>query len=156
MSDLTFPDIDGTFPPLKTAAPPSAPVATSAPVTPSAPVATSAPVTPSTPVAPVIPDLGIRESPSVNVPSVLSGSGRFQPIPEWTYKRFHITDVFYSKIGISAMTSLMTFSVLSIMNPPFVQEHNENPIEISKPSLSVLYCISLFVFILMMTVPIGK
>lgn len=145
MADLTFPDIDTMFQPLTAPPPVQAP---SAP----APVES---------VTPIVPDLGVRQPSAVSVPTVLSSTNnnsnpKFQPIPEWTYKRFHVTDVFYSKIGISAITSLLTFSVLSITNPPFVQEKNENPIEISKPSLTVLYCISLIIFILMMVVPVSS
>jgi len=107
-------------------------------------------------VAPIVPDLGVNTPSPVSVPTVLSNNPKFQPIPEWTYKRFQITDIFYSRVGISAITSLLTFSILSVTNPPFVQENNDNPIEISKPSLPVLYCISLVIFILMMVVPVSK
>lgn len=145
MADLTFPDIETIPGPLLATSP------VSSPVTPSAP-----PLTPSVPVAPIVPDLGVNTPSPVSVPTVLSNNPKFQPIPEWTYKRFQITDIFYSRVGISAITSLLTFSILSVTNPPFVQENNDNPIEISKPSLPVLYCISLVIFILMMVVPVSK
>jgi hypothetical protein len=138
MADLPFPGMDSL-------------------VQPSAPSAPSVPSLAATPSAQIIiPDLGVANNASVSVPNVLSNSSQFQAIPEWTYKRFHLMDVFYSKIGISAMTSLLTFSVLSIINPPFVQEKGENPIEISKPSFPILYCISLVIFIMMMVVPVSK
>lgn len=137
MSDLTFPDLDNAQPLMATSSTPTVPV------------------TPT-----LVPDLGIK-TPTVQVPNVLSPvqgatGGTYQSIPEWTYKRFQLTDIFYSKIGISAITSLLTFSILSVTNPPFVQESNENPIEISKPSLSVLYCISFVIFVMMMIIPVGK
>ena len=150
MADLTFPDIDTILRP--TPAAPAAPAASPA----SSPTSPITPVSSPSPTAPIVPDLGVDSSRSVFVPTVLSNNAHFQPIPEWTYKRFHLTDIFYSKVGISAITSLLTFSVLSITNPPFVQETNDNPIEISKPSLPVLYCISLVIFILMMVVPVSK
>ena len=156
MADLTFPDIDNVFQPLTAASPTPPSVAPVAPVTPIAPVSPVAPVAPVSPVVPIVPDLGVKTSSTVSVPNVLSSNPNFQPIPEWTYKRFQVTDIFYSKVGISAITSLLTFSVLSITNPPFVQESNDNPIEISKPSLPVLYCISLIIFILMMVVPVSR
>lgn len=144
MDDLPFPDLDMGLQPLTA----SSPVKT---VAPSAPVE-SLPVS-----SPIVPDLGVKPRSPVSVPDVLSGGGNsnFQPIPEWTYKRFQLTDIFYSKVGISAITSMLTFSILSITNPPFVQESNENPIEISKPSFPILYCISLIVFVIMMVVPVS-
>jgi hypothetical protein len=145
MADLSFPDIDSIYDPLLASSPAPAPAAPAAPV-----------VAPVVATAPIVPDLGVRKPSPVSVPNVLSGNTQFQPIPEWTYRRFHVTDVFYSKVGISAMTSLLTFSVLSITNPPFVQEANDNPIEISRPSLPVLYCISLLIFVLMMVVPVSN
>jgi len=151
MADLTFPDIETIPGPLLATSPISSPVDTALP---SAPVAPS--VSPSAPVAPIVPDLGVNTPSPVAVPTILSNNSKFQPIPEWTYKRFQISDIFYSRVGISAITSLLTFSILSVTNPPFVQERNDNPIEISKPSLPVLYCISLVIFILMMVVPVSK
>lgn len=105
----------------------------------------------SSPV-PMVPDLGI-DSPSVSVPNVLSRE-EYQHIPAWTYRKFHLTDLFYSKVGISATTALCAFSILSVLNPPFVQEKSDNPIEINKPSITVLYCISLVVFLFMMVIPV--
>lgn len=101
---------------------------------------------------PMIPDLGI-DTPSVPVPTTISKE-QYQDIPAWTYRRFQITDLFYSKVGISATTALCAFSILSVLNPPFVQEKSDNPIEINKPSFTVLYCISLVVFLFMMVVPV--
>lgn len=101
----------------------------------------------------MIPDLGV-DVPTVPVPNVLSNE-QYQAIPAWTYKKFQLTDLFYSKVGISAATSLSAFSILSVINPPFVQERSDNPIEINKPSFTVLYCISLVVFLFMMVVPVA-
>ena len=145
MADLSFPEIESIIPSVPS-------------VSPSAPTAqVTQPLTASSPVVspPIVPDLGVSPSVPVSVPNVLNNS-KYQPIPEWTYRRFHIMDIFYSKIGISAITSLLTFSILSVTNPPFVQESNENPIEISRPSFSILYCISLVIFVIMMVVPVSN
>jgi len=101
---------------------------------------------------PMVPDLGV-DTPRVSVPSTVSKE-QYQEIPAWTYRRFQVTDLLYSKVGISAGTALCTFSILSVLNPPFVQEKSDNPIEINKPSFTVLYCISLVVFLFMMIVPV--
>lgn len=138
MADLPFPELDSIVQPTAPVVSPVQPLTAS-------PVQTA-----------IVPDLGVPNKPLVSVPDVISTPGQFQSIPEWTYKRFHLMDVFYSKVGISAMTSLFTFSILSIVNPPFVQEKGENPVEISKPSFPVLYCISLIIFIIMMVVPVSK
>lgn len=154
MEDLPFPEFDADLPSLRSPSPVSAPVA---PVVPVAPVTPSAPLATFSQAAPIVPDLGVPSRSPVPVPNVLTNTdSSFQPIPEWTYKRFQVIDILYSKVGISAITSLLTFSILSITNPPFVQEVNDNPIEISRPSLPVLYCISLVIFMLMMVVPVSK
>ncbi|CAM9203079.1 unnamed protein product [Pylaiella littoralis] len=101
----------------------------------------------------MVPDLGV-EVPTVPVPNVLS-SEQYQAIPAWTYKKFELADLLYSKVGISAATSLSAFSILSVLNPPFVQERSDNPVEINKPSVTVLYSISLLVFVFMMVVPVS-
>lgn len=146
MDDLPFPEFDVELTPLTSSSPIPTPVA---------PVATVAQTVSQ--IAPIVPDLGIPSISPVSVPNVLTNTdSSFQPIPEWTYKRFQVIDILYSKVGISAITSLLTFSILSITNPPFVQEVNDNPIEISRPSLPVLYCISLVIFMLMMVVPVSK
>ena len=110
------------------------------------------PLKPTASPLPMVPDLGV-DTPSVPVPNILDRE-QYQEIPAWTYKKFQLTDLFYSKVGISATTALCTFSILSVLNPPFVQEKSENPIEINKPSITVLYCISLVVFLFMMIVPV--
>lgn len=115
-------------------------------------VSAPAPTVPSAPSLPLVPDLGV-DTPRVSVPNVLSRE-QYQDIPAWTYRKFQLTDLFYSKVGISATTALCTFSILSVLNPPFVQEKSDNPIEINKPSFTVLYCISLVVFLFMMIVPV--
>lgn len=154
MEDLPFPEFDADFPSLTSSSPVSLSVAPTAPTAPTVP---SAPPAPFSQTAPIVPDLGVPSRSTVPVPNVLTSTdASFQPIPEWTYKRFQVTDILYSKVGISAITSLLTFSILSITNPPFVQEVNDNPIEISRPSLPVLYCISLVIFMLMMVVPVSK
>lgn len=101
---------------------------------------------------PMIPDLGV-DTPTVPVPNIVPKE-QYQEIPAWTYRKFQLTDLFYSKVGISAGTALSAFSILSVLNPPFVQEKSDNPIEINKPSFTVLYCISLVIFLFMMVVPV--
>lgn len=104
------------------------------------------------PTLPMIPDLGV-DTPQVPVPNTTLKE-QYQEIPAWTYRKFQLTDLLYSKVGISATTALCAFSILSVLNPPFVQEKSENPIEINKPSFTILYSISLFVFLFMMVVPV--
>lgn len=128
----------------------SAPSAPSAPL-PSALSAFSA-SSAAAPSLPMIPDLGM-DAPPVPVPDAFPKE-QFQDIPAWTYRKFQLSDLLFSKVGISAATSLCAFSILSVLNPPFVQEKSENPIEINKPSFTVLYCISLAVFVFMMVVPV--
>lgn len=108
--------------------------------------------TPGVPTLPMIPDLGV-DTPTVSVPNIISKE-QYQEIPAWTYRKFQLSDLLYSKVGISATTSLCAFSILSVLNPPFVQEKSDNPIEINKPSFTILYSISLFVFLFMMVVPV--
>jgi len=124
----------------------------SLPMVPQVPEVPVVPVVPEVPMVPMVPDLGV-DTPVVRVPNTVSNE-QYQEIPAWTYRRFQLTDLFYSKVGISATTALLTFSILSVLNPPFVQEKSENPIEISKPSFTILYCISLFAFLFMMIVPV--
>lgn len=116
----------------------------------------STPSISQTATPPIVPNLGVAPTKPIEIPSALSPNPvGYEPIPEWTYKRFQLTDIFYSKIGISSITSLLTFSILATINPPFVQEKSENPIEISKPSFPILYCISLVIFVMMMVVPVS-
>lgn len=139
MADLPFPDIPSSVPQV---------------------VSPSVPLTPlTTPSVPIIPNLGIENTP-LTVPTVLDKlpgqKQSFQPVAEWEYKRFKLSDIFYSKLGIATITSLSSFAILSTINPPFVQEHSDNPIEINRPSFTILYSISLVVFIIMMVVPVSK
>ena len=147
MPNPMFPNGGGEDPFASATVPPAAPAAPAAPSAPSA-LSTS----PAAPSLPMIPDLGV-DAPPVPVPAVFQKE-QFQEIPAWTYRKFQLSDLLYSKVGISAATSLCAFSILSVLNPPFVQEKSENPIEISKPSFTVLYCISLAVFVFMMVVPV--
>jgi len=137
MASLPFPEIDTI----------SAPSTIAEPTL----ISQSVPETPA-----IVPNLGVAPIQPVAVPNALTPiNSQYQPVPEWTYKKFHITDIFYSKIGISSITSLLTFSILATINPPFVQETSENPIEINKPSFPILYCISLVIFVMMMVVPVS-
>jgi hypothetical protein len=104
----------------------------------------------------VVPDIGssIPPAPPIRVPDVISGESVVE-IPDWTYKKFSVFDVFHSKIGVSATTAVLTFASLAYFNPPFVQQNGENDIEIRKPSLRSMYTISFVVFVLLMLVPVN-
>ena len=95
-----------------------------------------------------LPDL----SESINIPNNIVGQG---DVPDWVYKKFEITDVFHSKIGIAAATSIISFSILMYLNPPFCQENGDNAIRSRKPCFPKLYMISLFVFILVLIIPVN-
>ena len=102
----------------------------------------------------VVPDVSgtIPSIDPIRVPDVVSGEG---DIPDWTYKKFSVFDIFHSKIGVSATTAILSFAVLAYLNPPFVQQDGENNIEIKKPSLRAMYGISTAVFLLLMVVPVN-
>jgi len=104
----------------------------------------------------VVPDINgtVPQIQPLRVPENISGEN-IREIPDWTYKRFSITDIFQSKLGISATTSLLTFALLAYMNPPFIQQKGDNEIEIRKPSMAALYTLSILVFITMMLVPVN-
>lgn len=104
----------------------------------------------------VVPDVGnsIPPPPPMRVPDVVSGTS-IADIPDWTYKKFSVFDIFHSKIGIAATTSILTFASLAYFNPPFVQQRGDNDIEIRKPSLRAMYVVSLATFILLMVVPVN-
>lgn len=90
----------------------------------------------------------------IRVPDVVSGES-VADIPDWTYKKFSVFDIFHSKVGISATTSLLTFAFLSYLNPPFIQQKGGNDIEVRKPSLRAMYGISAVVFCLLMIIPVN-
>lgn len=102
----------------------------------------------------VVPDVSgtIPSIDPIRVPDVVSGEG---DIPDWTYKKFSVFDIFHSKLGVSATTAILTFAVLAYLNPPFIQQDGENDIEIKKPSLRAMYGISTAVFLLLMVVPVN-
>ena len=104
----------------------------------------------------VVPDINgtVPQIQPLRVPENISGEN-IRDIPDWTYKRFSVTDIFQSKLGISATTSLLTFALLAYMNPPFIQQKGDNEIEIRKPSMTALYTLSILVFIIMMLVPVN-
>jgi len=89
---------------------------------------------------------------SINIPNTIVGQG---DVPDWVYKKFEITDIFHSKIGIAATTSIISFSVLMYLNPPFCQEGGDNAIRARKPCYSKLYMIALFIFILVLVIPMN-
>lgn len=88
------------------------------------------------------------------VPDVING-GLIKDVEPWVYKKFSPMDIFYSRFGISATTSILSFAILCYINPVFVQEDSDesNRIEKMKPSISTLYVISIIVFLIMMFVP---
>jgi len=91
---------------------------------------------------------------SLRVPDTVTGQNI--KMPEWNYNNFGPLAIFHTKIGIASFTSIATFGILSTLNPPFVQEgHGENRIETKKPSMTILYIISLIVFIFIMIVPVN-
>ncbi len=94
-----------------------------------------------------------RNTPVIRIPDTISGDN-VKSIPEWQYKPFTVTDIFHSKIGISIITSIIVFSVLVHMNPPFVQEKGESKIEIRKPNMNTVYTITLVVFCGMLFIPV--
>lgn len=100
-----------------------------------------------------IPDLPIRTD-SLRVPDTVSGPNI--KLPEWDYTNFGPFAIFHTKIGIASFASIASFGILSTLNPPFVQEsHGENRIETKKPCMTILYIISLVIFIFIMIVPIN-
>lgn len=104
----------------------------------------------------IVPDVNgsIPSMDPIRVPDVVSGES-VADIPDWTYKKFSIFDIFHSKVGISAATSILTFAFLSYLNPPFIQQNGENNIEIKKPCIRSMYVISVAVFILLMLIPVN-
>ena len=104
----------------------------------------------------IVPDINgtVPTIQPLRVPENVSGEN-IRDIPDWTYKKFSITDIFQSKLGISATTSLATFALLAYMNPPFIQQNGDNEIEVRKPSMPALYTLSIMVFFIMMFVPIN-
>ena len=121
----------------------------------SIPSSFSSPRVPQQPFA--VPDAVSNSLPrvdSIRVPDVVTGTNLAE-VPDWTYKKFSPFDVFHSKIGIAATTSLFSFAILSYMNPPFVQESGDNKIEIRKCSASKVYVISLCVFLFILLVPVN-
>lgn len=104
----------------------------------------------------VVPDVGgtIPSIEPIRVPDVVSGES-VTDIPDWTYKKFSVFDIFHSKLGVAATTSILTFAFLAYLNPPFIQQAGENDIEIRKPSLRSMYGISAAVFVLLMIIPVN-
>jgi len=103
----------------------------------------------------VVPETGL-ELPQIgetmNVPNTIMGDG---DVAAWTYKKFEVTDILHSKLGISAVTSGLVFAVLMYLNPPFTQETGTNQIETRKPCFTKLYAIALVVFVLLMLIPMN-
>ena len=90
----------------------------------------------------------------IRVPDAVTGES-VADIPDWTYKKFSVFDIFHSKLGVSATTSVLTFAVLAYLNPPFIQQTGENDIEVRKPSLRAMYGISMAVFVLLLIIPMN-
>jgi len=53
------------------------------------------------------------------VPDVVNG-GLIKDVEPWVYKKFSPFDIFYSRFGISATTSILSFAILCYINPVFV------------------------------------
>ena len=104
----------------------------------------------------VVPDVSgtIPALDPIRVPDVVSGEA-VTDIPDWTYKKFSVFDIFHSKLGVSATSAILTFALLAYLNPPFVQQKGGNDIEIKKPSLPAMYGISAAVFVLLMIIPVN-
>lgn len=105
----------------------------------------------------VVPDISgtLPSIEPIRVPDVVSGES-VADIPDWTYKKFSVFDIFHSKLGVCATTSVLTFAFLSYLNPPFIQQRRHpNDIEIRKPSLRAMYGISAAVFVLLMIIPVN-
>jgi hypothetical protein len=119
-----------------------------------------APSAPSAPSAPRIePNLVVPTYVGNRLTSIDPAAAAYGTVPSqdgWTYRKFQFTDVFFSKIGISALTSLASFAVLTTINPPFVQSKSENEIESGKTNFLTIYIISALVFVLMMVLPAGS
>ena len=91
---------------------------------------------------------------SLRVPDTVTGQNI--KMPEWDYRNYGPFAIFHTKLGIASFASIATFGILCTLNPPFVQEgHGENRIETKKPCMTILYIVSLVVFIFIMIVPIN-
>jgi len=105
----------------------------------------------------VVPDsIPVMSTPvdSLRVPDTVSGENI--KMPEWDYNNYGPFAIFHTKIGIASIASILTFGILSTLNPPFVQEsRGENRIETKKPCMTILYIVSLVVFIFIMIVPVN-
>ncbi|CAM9157538.1 unnamed protein product, partial [Phaeothamnion confervicola] len=77
------------------------------------------------------------------------------PVAQMTYKKFHISDILYSKVGIALLTSTATFVSLVIINPPFIHETVDDDIRCPKPNYLLAYILSVVSFMVMMLVPVG-
>ena len=85
-------------------------------------------------------------------PPILSTSNpnSSKHLPEWSYKKFEITDIFYSKLGIAATTGVLTFAILVYINPPFVQQNDGSKLEIQKPSIQIVGSLSALSFLIVL------
>lgn len=89
---------------------------------------------------------------SLRVPDTVNG----EITPEFDFTNYGPFAIFHTRIGIASFASIAAFGILSTLNPPFIQEsHGENRIETKKPSMTILYIISLVVFIFIMVVPVN-
>lgn len=104
----------------------------------------------------VVPDINgtMPRIAPLRVPDVVSGVN-VKNVPDWTYKKFSVFDIFQSKLGISATTAIATFVLLAYMNPPFIQQKGANEIETRKPSLISMYGISIAVFLILIMIPVN-
>jgi hypothetical protein len=70
-------------------------------------------------------------------------------------KKFEMGDIFQCKIGISIITFVVTYGLLTILNPPFVNcsGEKEDRIEIQKPNLTRITYIALIVSVILLLIP---
>lgn len=95
-----------------------------------------------------------QNGPTIRVPDVFTPDTSMGE--EWSYKKFGPMDIFHSKIGIAGTVSILTFAILSFVNPPFIQESNgDNRIETRKPCSKMLYTVSAIVFLFIFLVPVN-
>jgi hypothetical protein len=113
------------------------------------------PVQPVQTVQPVEPVLQLPQQ--VQIPQLPASSAELS-VPaagSMTYKKFQVSDIFYSKVGISIITSVASFVSLIIINPPFIHENVDDDIRCPKPNYLLAYIFSVVVFIAMMLIPMG-
>lgn len=88
--------------------------------------------------------------PSEGPPLLSTNPNSSKELPDWSYKKFEVTDIFYSKLGIAASTGVLTFAILAYINPPFVQQNDSSKLEIQKPSIQIVGSLSALSFLIVL------